>query len=311
MGESQLDAQKYSLLLDWCCMATQPEPSTGETQRSSLLVSPITPIFGSPALHKWAAMRLSMTLGPAPTHRPDTGQSNTTPQQNSTLSSNTPTQPQQLDVALIAQVTTAVMAAMRMGGGILATTFKEEAPRTMDNTKPYSAFQLAKLKGFCSVLEDCDIPPIWDYFHSTKDVDAHRTKLLEEMGKWAWEHDVTLTRGIYFNKSTMDEIVKLEFNPGAATAYFATAEKGVLILVVRPCRGNKTANIRLKENAMQLTEQNYTPTDALGQAQKSHAHHSAHTWNLYVTSARFVPSPGVCLGTDVITFRIYMISGPC
>jgi hypothetical protein len=56
--------------------------------------------------------------------------------------------------------------------------------QTMRGSRPYSLFQLAKLKGFCGVHENCDIPPIWDYYHSTKDVDAHRTKLLEEMGQW-------------------------------------------------------------------------------------------------------------------------------
>jgi hypothetical protein len=66
----------------------------------------------------------------------------------------------------------------------------------------------------------------------------------------------------------MDEIVKLEFNPGAATAYFATAEKGMSILVVRPRKGNETADIRTKEQAMRLTERNYTLSDALGLTRK-------------------------------------------
>ena len=63
-------------------------------------------------------------------------------------------------------------------------------------------------------------------------MDAHRTKLLEEMGSWAQDNEITITRGLYFKKSTMDEIVKLDFNPGAATAYFAMAEKGMSILIV-------------------------------------------------------------------------------
>jgi hypothetical protein len=66
----------------------------------------------------------------------------------------------------------------------------------------------------------------------------------------------------------MDEIVKLEFNPGAATAYFAMAEKGMSILIVRQHWGNQTADIRSKEHAMQLTERNYTLKDALGLTRK-------------------------------------------
>ena len=88
------------------------------------------------------------------------------------------------------------------------------------------------------------------------------------MGQWVSQNEITLTRGIYFDKLTMDEIVKLELNPGAATAFLATAEKGISILIVRPHRGNETADIRLKEHTMQLTEWNHTLTDALGLSRK-------------------------------------------
>jgi hypothetical protein len=63
-----------------------------------------------------------------------------------------------------------------------------------------------------------------------------------------------LTRGIYFDKLMMVEIVKFEFNPGAATAYFATAEKGILILIVQPHWGNEKTDIQSKEQAMQFTK---------------------------------------------------------
>jgi hypothetical protein len=157
----------------------------------------------------------------------------------------------------------AVLTALRANGtGSGGGT--EDTTRLADDSKTYSTFQLAKLKGFCGVLDNCDIPPIWDYLRTTKDVDAHRTKLLECMGQWAREHEISITRGLYFEKSTMDEITKLEFNPGSATAYFATAEKGISILIVRPRKGHETANLRSKEQAMQLTERNYALTDALG-----------------------------------------------
>jgi hypothetical protein len=57
-------------------------------------------------------------------------------------------------------------------------------------------------------------------------MDAQRTKLLEEMGVWARANGITLTRAIYFEKSMMDEIAKLKFIPGAATAYFEMLRKG-------------------------------------------------------------------------------------
>jgi hypothetical protein len=125
------------------------------------------------------------------------------------------------------------MAALQVKGGGMGGAAEDSATRQADDFKPYSTFQLAKLKGFCCVLNNTNIPPISDYFRSTKDVDAHRTKLVESMGQWAKENKITITRGIYFEKSTKDKITKLEFNPGSATAYFPTAERGILILIVR------------------------------------------------------------------------------
>lgn len=140
--------------------------------------------------------------------------------------------------------------------------------RTPEESQTYSPLQLAKLKGFCGVYKNCKLPPIWDYFQSTKDVDAHSTKLLGEMGSWVWGNEITITWGVYFGKSMMDKIVKLEFNPGAATAYVTMAEKGISIIIVQPHQGEETANIRAKRHAMRLMERNYTLADALGLSQK-------------------------------------------
>jgi hypothetical protein len=268
LGDGKLDETKYTLMLDWCCMAAQAEPAAGDTQHSSIVAFPVSPIIGSRALHKWAAARLTFTLGSS---TPAAQSSAAAPPRDTTNNShNTPAPASSpaLDVSLVAQVTAAVLSALRATGGSTGTQLMEGATRSADEAKPYSAFQLAKLKGFCCVHENCEIPPIWDYFRGTKDVDAHRTKLLECMTSWAKENEITITRGIYFEKSTMDEIVKLEFNPGAATAYFPTAEKGISILVVRPRKGQEAAELRAKEQAMSLTERNYTLTDALGLSKK-------------------------------------------
>jgi hypothetical protein len=174
------------------------------------------------------------------------------------------TTPHQSEVTLVAQVTAAVLAALQASGTSGGVGVDESASLQSNDAKTYTTFQLAKLKGFCGVLDNCDIPPIWDYFRTTKEVDAHRTKLLECMCQWAREHEISITRGLYFDKSTMDEITKLDFNPGSATAHFTTAEKGMFILIIRPQTGHETADLRAWEQAMKLTEKNYTLTDALG-----------------------------------------------
>ena len=94
-------------------------------------------------------------------------------------------------------------------------------------------------------------------------MDAQRTQLMEDMHAWAKRHDVQLIRGVYFDKTTMDDIVKLEFCPGTPTAYLNTAEQGMSLLVCPPRTGNKTADIRTKEHAMKLTARNHTLTEAL------------------------------------------------
>jgi hypothetical protein len=268
LGSTLLDAAKFTLILDWCCMAAQPEGGTSEAARSSLLAFPVNPIIGSMALHKWASKRLTETLGM--TNPSDQGglTQNNQPSSASIPAGTTPAPAPALDVALIAQVTAAVVAALRTNDNAVVGVQAEGGARSTEEARAYTSFQLAKLKGFCCVYENANIPPIWDYFTTTKDVDAHRAKLLGEMGTWARENDITITRGLYFEKSTMDEIIKLEFNPGAATAYFATAEKGMSILIVRPRKGNETADIRSKEQAMRLTERNYTLSDALGLTRK-------------------------------------------
>lgn len=268
LGRTQLDGAKFTLLLDWCCMAAQPEVGVGDAVRSSQIAFTLTPIIGTVALQKWAAKRLLETLGPMRAVAQGALTQNNQPSSASSPVVNGPAPAPALDVAMIAQVTAAVMAALRTNESAALATQCEGGARTTDEARTYTPFQLAKLKGFCGVYENAGIPPIWDYFSSTKDIDAHRTKLLGEMGTWARENEISITKGVYFEKATMDEMVKLEFNPGAATAYFATAEKGISILTVRPRKGNETADIRSKEQAMRLTEKNYTLTDALGLTRK-------------------------------------------
>jgi hypothetical protein len=143
----------------------------------------------------------------------------------------------------------------------------DAATRQTDKMKSYSSVQLAKLKGFCGVQMDRDIPEIWDYLKTTNDFDPHCTKLLKSMADWACTQYISITSGIYFDKTTMDEITKQEFNPGAATSFF-TAEKGISILIIHPQHGNETADIHSREQALLLTEHNHTLSDTLSLTKK-------------------------------------------
>jgi hypothetical protein len=177
------------------------------------------------------------------------------------------------DPTIITQVMAAMVAGIR-ASHMGPTEWGDTTMRQSKDVKPYSPFQLAKLKGFCWVRTNRDIPLIWDYFRKTRDVNGDHTKLLEQMTNWARTHDVSITRDIFLDKVTIDEITKLEFNPQAATAYFSTTERGISILAVRPRHGNEMADIWSREQAMLLTEHSHTLSDALDLAKRI----SAHKW---------------------------------
>jgi hypothetical protein len=162
-----------------------------------------------------------------------------------------------VNVSMLAQVTAAVVAVIRADeAGCPADSTSNPGHHKGDETQPYNKFQLAKLKGFCCLCSLSSLPLIWEYFKTTEDVDAQQTQLMESMREWAKQHDVQINRGLYFDKSTMDDIVRLEFCPGTPTAYLSTAKQGISMLICHPYTGNETANIWSKEQAIHLTSKN-------------------------------------------------------
>lgn len=83
-----------------------------------------------------------------------------------------------------------------------------------EDSKSYRNFQLAKLKGLCCVQTNSKLPPIWDYLKATKDADVQCMQLVEEMMAWVKQYNVQINRGLYFDKTTIINIARLEFSPG-------------------------------------------------------------------------------------------------
>jgi hypothetical protein len=255
-----VDPAPFDLLLDWCSMASLA--GTGTNSTSSVLSVAMPAVIGATDhLQEWAHNRLEISLGPA--RAPPASED--TPTQRSGQQGHGNDQRQgSLDVGVLAQVTAAVVAAFRTGNGEpMPAVDPQRSGQRNEDTRQYSEFQLAKLKGFCCMRTNANLPVIWEYFKSTKDVDAQRTQLQSAMKEWARQHDVQINRGVYFDKATMDEIVRMEFCPGTPTAYLATAEQGISILVCRPRAGNETADIRSREQAVQATAKNHTLAEAL------------------------------------------------
>ena len=112
LGKGHLDPTKYEVMLDWCCMAAHPAGGTGDTARTSLLAFPIMSIIGSTALHKWASTRLNATLGQPTAQQTMGAAQGTLPVAAMGKISARATPSLSVDVALIAQVTAAVLAAL-------------------------------------------------------------------------------------------------------------------------------------------------------------------------------------------------------
>jgi hypothetical protein len=162
-SSSALEPSAFELILDWCCMAAQP--GTGTNSGSSLL-SFVTPaIIGASAhLQEWAHHRLATTLPPTTTINSSLSPDNTRGRQmiggvvgEAGTAGGTP-------VSMVAQVTAAVVAAMRAGE---AQASASGVSGSKDEQKPYSEYQLAKLKGFSCIRNEAHLQPIWEYFRST------------------------------------------------------------------------------------------------------------------------------------------------
>jgi hypothetical protein len=213
---------------------------------------------------------------------------------------------------MLAQVTAAVVAAFRTGGGDeRADSGAHNNGKGTEDAKAYTDFQLAKLKGFCCVRNNSNLPTIWEYFQTTKEVDAQRTQLVEEMYAWAKQDEVQVNRSIYFDKSTMEDITRMEFCPGTPMAYLDTAEQGMSLLICRSQTGNETADIRSKEQAMKLAARNHTLTEAPLLSKRIHAHRLPTITSLSSTWERFAHCFGCCLATNAITLKTASPYLPC
>ena len=244
--DSGYDFQHYALVLDWCFMASHMEGSGND----SVLQYELQAAASNDIFHRWARTRIHATLGSTQAH--------------------TPAQPHMAPPQDLTQLSTI---AAEFGRGVIDALRPPTATATIANvlgttqagtdTKEYDKFQKAILKGFSHCPTEAGLQPIWDLFCKTKNVDTHRLHLREEMEKWAAKWGVTITRGIHLSKIAIDDIVNLRFNPGGSVAYYATAEKGISILLCRSRPGEERETARLRELAEEQSGANITLAEAL------------------------------------------------
>lgn len=135
--------------------------------------------------------------------------------------------------------------------------------QTNDGSKDYDKYQKAIIQGFLHSPTLAGVQPIWELFSQTKNLDTHRLHLQEAMQNWAGKRGVTITRGIHLSKIAIEDIVHLRFNPGGSVAYYASADKGILLLLCRNRPGEDRESARLRELAEEQSGANITLAEAL------------------------------------------------
>ena len=131
-----------------------------------------------------------------------------------------------------------------------ATSSLDPATLYDQGGRDYDEFQVAILRGFSHSYNISDIPPVWQLFQYTKQVDTHRDNVKRHMKTWANNakpDQVMIDRGLYFTTQTMKDILALRFNPGGPMAEVATAGQGLSILTCRPLTAEGKAILRQKE----------------------------------------------------------------
>ena len=235
--------EHYALVLTWCCLALHSDGADSSLQYD-LQAAASTEVF-----QRWARMRINATLGAPPAHQHAPAQ--TAPVQDLTQLS-----------AIAAEFGKGVIQALRPATATATMATALGATNTSDG-RDYDKYQKALLQGFSHSPTVAGLQPIWELFTQTKNIDIHRMHLREAMNKWATKWGVTITGGVHLSKIAIDDIVNLRFNPGGSVAYYASADKGISILLCRSRPGEEREAARLRELAEEQSSANISLAEAL------------------------------------------------
>ena len=254
-GREGLTYANGHLLAKWCIAACHKDAG-----KQKLAYSLEIAHDNSIEYHEWVAARLAATLGPrqqvpAPTTQPHAASSGTQEQDLQKLS------------LVAAEIGKGMLQALRpqdpQEGGRFGLSTGIQTLRGDETGKVYDKFHYAVLQGFSHCHSIADLQPIWGLFAQTKSFDTHRLTIKDSMITWARRFNVTINRGIFFAKQTIDDFINLRFNPSGGVAYFATAEKGMSILLCRSRAGDEREQATAHEQAEGESSTNRTLAEAL------------------------------------------------
>jgi hypothetical protein len=239
-GASELSAEKWQLLLDWCVAAAQEQNGT-----SLLNIGSTDPaLCQDHEFLDWCDQRIEITLGAAP--RATMGQAQGGGGRDLHLVQQITSNMGRSFLAGVQALAPTIAGAARMGGA-----GKEGADDV--GGKLYSANNVTALKGYCGVIDPRGIPPIWDSFQQTREIASHRHNLRVAMAQWSKDTGKDINKAPFFTEQTVKDIVGLNLNPGEAVPTFTSAQRGISILTCRPKSAIEVETIKDFEEARRAT----------------------------------------------------------
>jgi hypothetical protein len=142
---------------------------------------------------------------------------------------------------------------LKNAGGNQGDSNNASSEKAEEKIKAYTQYEVAKLMGYARESDAAQLPYIWKLFKTTKETDDHRTNLHREMMKWSQGQGIAIDRSIFFSKETMEDIVKMRFNPVGLSATLTTCEKGVTNLLCLPRTAGEVEALKLFERAVEET----------------------------------------------------------
>ena len=93
--------------------------------------------------------------------------------------------------------------------------------------------------------DPAQLPEFWKLVKTTKATEDHRMNLYQKMAEWSKKMGIDINRGIFFPKDSIDDIVKLRFNPMGISATLTTCDKSISNLLCLPRTAGKIEALKL------------------------------------------------------------------
>jgi hypothetical protein len=206
-GESQVPAQKWLLLCDWCVAASQEKDGASILQLGATDLA----LCQDGEFIDWCEQHIQPTLeeeqlGAMVYQQGGGGR----------------------DLQLVQQITNnmgrSFLAGVQALGGTIAGAARQGGPgkEGADDVggQLYLENNVAALKGYCGVVNPTKIPTIWDSFQQTIIASHCHDSIRTQMPKWSKETGKDIDKAPFFTEQTIKDIVSLNFNRGEAVPTF-------------------------------------------------------------------------------------------